>query len=422
MRLFKTILVLCIVFMIVFPYGKFGPLPIKFMLLLVMSGFGFLTMLLVDKKIRFDLMIFVFFFSFVFPMIWLVIGVVNGNPLANIIDFVNVFPLISIMFFVYLLYDNDSFRGFIHLVAQSVTFVAFLTIILFIVYMFLDPLTRSAVSAFLQPSGLGSGVHMSQTGLVRIILRSNVFIPVNLFLLLGIMRYDPRFKWKVCLLITFLASFTGFNKAFFLGLVLAGAFFVLFQGWFRFKFPLVRDPLIRVMAVLLLMIAVSPLVFRAVGEAAEGLDMSTFSNLVRLEQAEYLSDNIDRGSIWGGGFGAVGENLRRIRYVRKFSTTQYFELEYLHLFLQLGLVGFVIFGLFLGMPLFLYFYYYDVLGQNRYLCSVVMSGYISYLFYAGTNPYIMGSSGFLVIVFAYLIVLFSRKYSSLELMAEGAKK
>ncbi|MFC1540783.1 hypothetical protein ACFL4J_01960, partial [Candidatus Margulisiibacteriota bacterium] len=77
----------------------------------------------------------------------------------------------------------------------------------------------------------------------------------------------------------------------------------------------------------------------------------------------------------------------------------------------------LIFGLFLAVPIFIYFYQYDRFGPNRYLCSSFISGYVAYLVYAGTNPYIMGSSGFVVIITAYLVVIFSKKYSSQELLA-----
>ncbi|MFC1540657.1 hypothetical protein ACFL4J_01305, partial [Candidatus Margulisiibacteriota bacterium] len=219
------------------------------------------------------MLIFIFFFSFVFPMIWLLIGLLNDNPLGNIIDFVNVFPLLSILFFVYLFYDKESFKGFLHLVAQSVSVAAFLTLVLFVVYLFLDPLGRTVVSKFLLPSGLGMNIAPTQTGLVRVILRSNIFIPVNLFLLLAIMRYDTGFRWKLLFLVNFLASFVGFNKAFFVGLIPAALFFLLFQGWFRLKKTLIKDPMIRVMVVVLLLIALSPLLYRASLLVVEGLDM-----------------------------------------------------------------------------------------------------------------------------------------------------
>lgn len=417
MRPFKLLLGLCIIFMIVFPYGKIGPLPIKFMLLLLMLWTGFLTLFLINKKVRFDLLIFIFFFSFVFPMIWLMIGLLNNNPLGNIIDFVNVFPLLSILFFVYLLYDKESFKGFLHLLTNSISLVAFLTIILFIVYLFLDPVSRAVVSSFLLPSGLGSNIYITSTGLVRIILRSNVFIPVNLFMLLAVMRYDGGFKWKLLFLINFCAIFIGFNKAFFIGLIPAGIFFLLFQGVVKFKRTFIRDPMIKAMVVMLVLIALSPLFYRVAGEVAEGLDMSSPSNSVRFEQAEYLFDNIERAPLWGAGFGAMGKNYRGIKLVRDFTVTQYFELEYVHLLFQLGYLGFFIFGLFLASPILIYFYNYDKFGPNRYLCSAFISGYVAYLFYAGTNPYIMGSSGFLVIVTAYLVVIFSKKYSNTAILA-----
>jgi len=419
MKPFKLLLNICIIFMVVFPYGKIGPLPIKFMLLLLMSWAGCLTLFLINKKIRFDLLLFLFFFSFVFPMIWLLVGVLNSNPLSNIIDFVNVFPLLSILFFVYILYDKESFKGFLHLMIYSISLIAFFTIILFVVYMFLDPVNRALVSRFLLPSGLGSNIYITSTGLVRIILRSNVFLPVNLFMLLAVMRYDGNAKWKALFLVNFVASFIGFNKAFYLGLFLAIIFFLIFEGRFRLMRPLIKDPLLKVMIFMLAIIVVSPLIYKAVGEALEGMDMSSFSNSIRFEQAEFLFDNIERAPLWGGGFGVMGKNYRNVQYTRDFTNSKYFELEYLHLLFQLGFLGFLLFGIFLILPVFIYFYDHNRFGPNRYLCSAVISGYVAYLFYAGTNPYIMGSSGFVMIITAYLVVIFSKRYSSIGILASS---
>jgi hypothetical protein len=118
------------------------------------------------------------------------------------------------------------------------------------------------------------------------------------------------------------------------------------------------------------------------------------SGSLRYEQAPELHAAIERHPILGSGLGATPPS----GYVRSEDSPWSFELSYLQLLFQLGIVGFV---LVLAPALLAFVRCLRALpglhGERRTRAEVAVAGLLGLLFASGSNPYLMTSVGTLAL-------------------------
>lgn len=124
------------------------------------------------------------------------------------------------------------------------------------------------------------------------------------------------------------------------------------------------------------------------------------SNVIRIEQAEALMENLNEtveGIILGKG---LGNRFEVVKEFRTYGQGNYYELQVLYFLNQMGYIMF-----------FAYCTLHIILSKIFFKSNESKSIYISYLFYAFFNPYILDTNQIVVII---LLISYENKRSKSE--------
>jgi len=356
-----------------------------------------------------------------FPVFWGILGWIYRWPIRYIIGDANGF-LFYILFFILItvLSSVKKREKFIKVYLASIILVSIIVTILYF-------LAASGViniwflkQLFLGRMFYGGKIGIMPDGAYRLFLGNGVFIQSGLLILAAILLGGYRLtkKWRnillVILLFVYLAIVASYTRGFWVSVIGALLFFVLWLSW---------KQRLKLLAGILVLFLISEIVF-------QGLFGLSFSNFFfnrlatsisvekdpvslgqRVSQVRVLGGSILRYPFWGTGFGTYFPLYRTEGLV---DDPYSFELGYLDMLVKFGIIGFVFWGLvilgifFKGLKLLLF--KFDLGRQGRATILGFLSGLAALLIVGGTSPFLMSSFGIAHIVFTiYLIEHYASK-------------
>jgi len=193
---------------------------------------------------------------------------------------------------------------------------------------------------------------------------NHLYIQVHgnaLLLIAFMLRYFRTRKFDYINILLFIGLFLAGNFAFYLGLLM---FFI--YCFYKKIISNKKEWYILILFVLLTVIIGMCIFLPYVKKQIEL--KSTYSNVVRIEQADILlRDNIFTGN-------GIGNKINAVTSTRTYNGDNYFELQTLYIINQIGFTGY-----FLFMFVTLYIFY----KKNKYMIII----YLIYLLYSFWNPY-----------------------------------
>ncbi len=259
-------------------------------------------------------------------------------------------------------------------------------------------------------------IAVETTGAFRVYLIDDVMLIPAVALLLGSARSGRIGNLGLGVTFALLSTaYLSHTRGIWLGMIVAAAVMLLLSGA---RLPLSRRT--RVVAGLLACVFLAAFVINADPNVSHGAvslvtQRNELSTSYRLEQAPQLLRGFRRHVVLGSGLGATLPSGFRRSQPEPWS----FELSYLQLLFQLGVVGII---LLLAAPVWALYRGIRSLARadsdHRVVIAAAIGGIAGFLFTSGGNPYLMTSVGMLAL--AVLLAMTEQAIAPTSIIAETA--
>lgn len=252
-------------------------------------------------------------------------------------------------------------------------------------YLFINSDAYLPLRYLIRSSDWGDVYKFTDQFLWRVQTRGNALLPFAFFT--GLVYLSGRKRLILCSIYLIAILFAG-NFAFILGLIFFLTLYILLS--IRWSFH-------KIVGIMFVFAVIGCITGKPVFQYLERTIeiKSTKSNPTRLDQTEVLINDLShdtKSMLLGRG---LGNTISEKTYYRDYTGDIYFELQSLYILNQ---VGFLYFSLFILLNILLAIY----LMRHKLLLAI----YLSYIFYAFFNPYLLDTSHI-----AAIIILISMKES-----------
>lgn len=330
------------------------------------------------------------YFLIFFVLVLTAYSIIACNSIPKIIRFALIIFFVGFSYFIKLPLDK-ILKGFKWI---ALPYCLFLIICEVIIIGFLDEGYMSYIrNEVVIGNGLGD-VYPKYGNFYAIQLRGTALLPF-IFMLSFIV---PLFKRKdvLCKIILLAGIIIAGNFAYLLGI---GIFFIFLfinnklniKQWFN-----------RFIVFLFCAVSLGPFIFTFINNQIE--QKKEISNATRIDQAEVLISNMSSSPITALFGMGLGNNINIKTNYRDYSDNDYFELQSLYFLNQMGVLPFFI---------FLLYNIYCSLKYIKYRKGILL--YISYIFYALANPYILDTTQIIVIITLVSLRIISKNTDSIRI-------
>ncbi len=353
--------------------------------------------------------------SLFFPIFWGLLGWIYGFPPNYILKDANGFLFYTIFFLLITVLPKYS-QG-LKLVKVYLASIIAASFVLTVLY-FLSALDLVNIwflkQLFLGRMFYGGKIGIMPDGAYRLFTGNGVFIQIGLLLLASFillrnhLNKNIRNLILISILFVYLAIVASYTRGFWVGIIGALVFLVLWLNWKQ------RAKLI-VGAIILFLI--SEIVFWGLFHlsffnfffnrlaTSVSIEKDPVSVGERVSQVRVLGGAILRHPFWGTGFGTYFPIYRTEAEV---ADPYSFELGYLDMVVKFGIIGFAFWGLvilgifFKGLKLL--WFKYDLSYKKKAVILGFLSGLIALLIVGGTSPFLMSAFGIAHIVLTIYIL------------------
>jgi len=313
---------------------------------------------------------FVFYINSILLLFLVLYSLLQDNSISLILRFyVILFLIVSAYYVEPKKIYVDIFLFFILLQALFVIGIEF--------YLFINRDAYLPLRFLIRSNDWGDVYKFSDQFLWRVQTRGNALLPFAFFI--GLVYLSGRKRLIMCSIYLIGILFAG-NFAFILGLILFMILYILFS---------IRWTYHKIVCVMFIMSFIGGITGKPVFQYLERTIeiKSSKSNPTRIDQTEVLINDLsyDTKSILLGR--GLGNTISEKTYFRDYTGNIYYELQSLYILNQ---VGFLYFSLFMLLNILLAVY----LMRHRLLLAI----YLSYIFYAFFNPYLLDTSHVVVII------------------------
>ena len=314
----------------------------------------------------------VWFFYIVFLLIEISYSLFLGNNLVRILRFV--FILLMIPYGAMIVDKfNDEKKIFILLsVCKSI-------ILICIAIYLVAKGNHHDIRIWAQTNNLGD-IYLGVLNLPKVQVRGNA-----LLLFSFIYYYVETKKIDIKLIILFLGVLSAGNFAFILTMFGFCMMYLL-----KYMYQLVKEKKINIYLIAFVILIILAIMIPYISTILQS--KAGDSNSIKLEQAQILL----KGNLFFGN--GLGNFISETTSSRIYNGDLYFELQWLYIINQIGIVGFGIFSILMGIIL---------LKNNNYTAIFV---YLMYIIYSSVNPYCFDTTNIIVIIMAVNILKGEHRY------------
>lgn len=371
-KLNEILLIIFVFICVFFPYDIFNLKKISFILLILFN----LDIILKRSTKRENLMI--SFFGIIFPTLIIIISILISGQVGEVIS--RCFCMYMILIIYIINYFNIKYEK---IFMKIIFFLCIFILFLAIMDIFgIKDINSSNIRDFIYKYKMGFIGKSSQYSFYyKIFLRTSPLIVILFFYYIKINRRIMTILALVTLVLTGTRANVGFT------LICLFMYFVVKYGKRLTKKSILILYFIILVTSILMLIFLPNIINRFI-------ILSKGSDIVRNGHIKGILDLIKYNpSII---FTGMGIGTKFFSYSRGFVDS--IELSYIDLIRQIGLPFFLIYMNFLVYPII-------KIKTNK----IIIWGYIAYLMIAGTNPLLINSTGYVVYIYIYTLLLEERK-------------